>query len=563
MKSISRLTACALIVLYALIVGMRSANAADTRHNVSAKIDNALAAGVLSHEQAVLYKVYSIRTPEKIPAAYRPEPGVIGKSATPIILEALRGMSGFSPATQAALDEALTRPANAYSFDSPDGYFKIHFDSAGVDAVPLEDLDNDNIPDYVERVADYADSSWRHQVNRIGWRQPPSDGTSGGDSRYDVYTETMPYYGYTDYDGGGPELWNDYISYIVLHNNFIGFPPNMDPEGNEIGAAKVTMGHEFNHACQMACDGTDEFFFYELSAVYAEELCFDEVNDCYNYLGDFFSEPYVSLREYSNRAYATFPFGLYLHRRFGTSIMPEIWEYIRFTTVTLAIDSALMDFGSTTNDEFPVFSAWSYLTGSRDDGFHHEEAAFYPMLTPNFTWSTYPAYNNQTSYTKPQGWAANYIRYNPGTGTGKILQIDFNGQDYVPWGLAVIGYRAAAECEIITSFPDPITGNGVVYMPFYPDLDYIVSVPTNLNPNTSGANYQITASLLTPGDLNEDHNINPVDVIILVNYVYKYQSGIEPEDYFGDCNCDGMINPVDVVVLVQHVYKVGPEPCSP
>ena len=54
----------------------------------------------------------------------------------------------------------------------------------------------------------------------------------------------------------------------------------------------------------------------------------------------------------------------------------------------------------------------------------------------------------------------------------------------------------------------------------------------------------------------------------MVNYVYK-QIGSPPPPIptclgtNGDWNCDGEINPVDVVLLVNHVYKLGPGPCDP
>ncbi len=57
-----------------------------------------------------------------------------------------------------------------------------------------------------------------------------------------------------------------------------------------------------------------------------------------------------------------------------------------------------------------------------------------------------------------------------------------------------------------------------------------------------------------PGDINSDLSINPVDVVLIVNFVYK--GGAEPlvmnsADVNGDCAA----NPVDVVFMVNYVYK--------
>jgi len=57
------------------------------------------------------------------------------------------------------------------------------------------------------------------------------------------------------------------------------------------------------------------------------------------------------------------------------------------------------------------------------------------------------------------------------------------------------------------------------------------------------------------GDVNNDGEINPVDVVLMVNFVYKNQGCPQPEECVGDCDCTGSINPVDVVYLVNWVYK--------
>jgi hypothetical protein len=59
-----------------------------------------------------------------------------------------------------------------------------------------------------------------------------------------------------------------------------------------------------------------------------------------------------------------------------------------------------------------------------------------------------------------------------------------------------------------------------------------------------------------PGDMNLDGNVNPVDVVILVNYVYRDLGEIPEPPARKDINCDGALgNPVDVVWLVNFVYK--------
>jgi len=71
------------------------------------------------------------------------------------------------------------------------------------------------------------------------------------------------------------------------------------------------------------------------------------------------------------------------------------------------------------------------------------------------------------------------------------------------------------------------------------------------------------------GDCNGDHKINPVDVVLLVKYVYQNAEPGPPDipscpAVNGDWNCDAAINPTDIVYLVNFVYKnQGLGPCDP
>ena len=64
------------------------------------------------------------------------------------------------------------------------------------------------------------------------------------------------------------------------------------------------------------------------------------------------------------------------------------------------------------------------------------------------------------------------------------------------------------------------------------------------------------------GDVSNDGHINPTDVVRMVNFVYKGQTGalLPPNGFncpekLGDANCSGAVNPVDVVLYVNFVYK--------
>jgi len=72
------------------------------------------------------------------------------------------------------------------------------------------------------------------------------------------------------------------------------------------------------------------------------------------------------------------------------------------------------------------------------------------------------------------------------------------------------------------------------------------------------------------GDVNGDSAINPVDVVVMVNYVYMSNDmRVQHENCpleAGDVNCDGSVNPVDVVLYVDYTYhgrdRFCDDPCD-
>ena len=71
------------------------------------------------------------------------------------------------------------------------------------------------------------------------------------------------------------------------------------------------------------------------------------------------------------------------------------------------------------------------------------------------------------------------------------------------------------------------------------------------------------------GDVNADGNVNPVDVVFMVNKVYLGWDMLTPHPnchkHAADVNCDDNVNPVDVVFFVNKVYlgwdMFCPDPC--
>ncbi len=84
-------------------------------------------------------------------------------------------------------------------------------------------------------------------------------------------------------------------------------------------------------------------------------------------------------------------------------------------------------------------------------------------------------------------------------------------------------------------------------------------------------NYSFTCDCTNIGDVNLDNQVDPVDVTLLVNKVYKNTGELFGLPECGgsftvpaaDVNCDGGLNPVDVVFMVNYVYKNIDLRCDP
>jgi hypothetical protein len=478
-------------------------------------IQEAYEKGEIDYQTSLIYKVQTIRQPEKIPSKYRATVEKIEKDATPILLEVKKSWPGLSSQTQAVLKTLLSRPVRAFSYDSPEGHYKIHYDTTGTNKVPATDDNVNGIPDYVENLALYADSSYRTMITYLGYRIPPSDGVAGGNSKYDIYTEDMPYYGYTQGESPGPEPWNDYTSYISVHNNFIGFPPNDDPEGDQKGAMKVTVAHEYFHAVQFGYDIYESEWFMEISSVWMEDVVYDPVNDNYNYLPYFFNYPDVSLQATTIHEYASFIWNTYLYQNFGYNLIKDIWEGCIYGTAINEINTALQSRGSSRDEEFKKFTVWNYITNTRDDGLHYEEGTHYPLIKLMRTHTSYPVINNNSNMT-PDNLSANYLQFNP-TAYLSDLHIRFDGQYGYIWGLKAIGIKTGAGYNY-TEFEIPLddSGYGEGVIPDFNNYNYVILIPSVLSTTGTNLNYLYSA-WLTSADTTHDVDVTSTPDKEIVN----------------------------------------------
>jgi hypothetical protein len=429
--------------------------------------------------------------------------------ATPIILQARHDFPFLSAQAKEALYPFPARPSygtrQEYTYDSPDGYFKIHFVKDGDSAVFQPNVDNNGngVPDYVDTCAAVLDHIWTKEIDSLGYNVPPSDGwypstwDNGGDGKYDIYLVNLGtgYLGATypeTTSAPNPALWS-YTSWIVLDNDYTDYPA-LHPQYDWL---RVTAAHEFFHAIQMGYDVFENEvagdvakpYWMEMSAVWMENEVYDYINDYIYYLPAYFSSPWISLRNFTGlHPYGAVVWPMYLWERFGkdtTNIIKDIWikcGEIEGDNVLSAIDEILKSpkynkYNSSLNEAFHEFSVWNYFTADRANpslfGFYSEgplwcvdpptcNTPIHVALTNKHT--LYPAID--TVNQLPEDLGATYITFVPPPDTGGF-RIDFAGDKGPEWNFSLIGFKGTVippwdTVVVLATTPGSINGMGLV-----------------------------------------------------------------------------------------------------
>ncbi|UCF09939.1 MAG: hypothetical protein JSW65_07730, partial [Candidatus Bipolaricaulota bacterium] len=375
------------------------------------------------------------------------------------------------------------------TYDSPDGLFEFTYTTTGGDAVPATDVDPANgIPDRVERCAEYADYSWHVEIDTLGFCAPalPTDGT------YDVSFASMGAYGYTTLSG--------YTTRIVLHNTFIGFPPNDDPDGNALGAAKVTMAHEFKHASQFTNSNWSEGDWVELDATWMEDIVFDGCNDYYNYInqtngGSQLANPELPLDYGGGGSYEDCLWQHYLSETYGNAIVLDVWD-LRAANSSVTMKNTYQTaqglYGTEWDESYPKYMEWCWFTGSRaEPPFGFDEAGRYlRMVLRESPSETYPCRRSD----QVDQLAAHARRFNPGAATG-YARVIFNGDDaHENFTVSVICEEPDGTFSIVQPTLDGNQDCDYTVTQPWTDLLYVGVIVTNSR--RSGGNQSYTLQVL-------------------------------------------------------------------
>jgi len=427
----ARFFASLLVVIALSAVSAPAALQVDDGTTYLEQLDAAVEDGLLDTEQALLHAFAYGFDHDALPEEWRPETFPALRCGSGLVRRYLGLKGDLSPDAVQRIEGYLSAAPSADKaiHTSPLGYFTLTYETSGIDAVTLDDVDPANgVPDLVERCAEYLDTSWQVEIETMGYPAPPN-------VPYPVSFENMSFYGYIS-------MVTADETRIVLNNTFEGLPGTNDPDGDVLGAAKAVCAHEFRHASQRVQSGWSEGEWVELDAVWIEDMVFDESDLYYNDLmsGSGISDPDLPLDDGGTGSYEDCIWQHWMSETYGVEIIGEFWDRRSDHTaepVLTTYDVVLQARGGSLAEGLAAYGAWNAVTGVRAvDGVGYQEAVGYPT-GPAVAVGIYPGLRSGS--TAPL--AADNIFCFEFSSLPGLFGVEFDGDDDAPLSLTAVVHR--------------------------------------------------------------------------------------------------------------------------
>jgi hypothetical protein len=419
-------------------------------------IEDDYAGGTIDKDNANRYRAYAVHAHDKLPPKYRN--AAIGKDATESMIRQALEFDELSKSTQ---QEILELRANGFAnmkntFETE--HFVLHYSTASAsDAVPaVDERGARGVPDYIETAAQSWEEVWQRLVVQLGYPAPKGVTPQ---NKFHVYYDKLSYYGYcmptnVTLQGVSPVPVGTASAFIVINNDFYGFPPNdEDRTGAELirsGALKATQAHEFMHALQFAINVYGSGWLMESHATWAEDAVYDGINDWHWYINTFLSTPEFPI--FNRYLYGAAYFQNYLSERYGVDVMRQIW----FAHRTRSAQDAIRDvaFGGSW-EAMKAFAPAEYLHDISD--FTTDQPSIVESIRPlrsltRATHSSYPvsvsvpASTNRESNRAPYGLGANFVDFTNASGS---VTVSFDGTDGFAWRAYVLASAPGGRSSIL------------------------------------------------------------------------------------------------------------------
>jgi len=222
------------------------------------------------------------------------------------------------------------------TYDSEHFRFYYTLDESSNDAVENED--------YVTNMGVVFEEVWSFYIDSMGFDPPPLNPNNDHDL-YEIYIEYLSptYFGLTIGEGSGESCYG----FIKMRNSYTASQFNNHTVLENI---QVTAVHEFFHSIQFGYNCYEQFWFMEASATWSEDELYNNINDFYRYIPNFFSNPDHAIGTEGTFMYGTCIFFQYIDEHLGgQETIRKSWEYSRdyanpLNDISfLAIDAALRE----------------------------------------------------------------------------------------------------------------------------------------------------------------------------------------------------------------------------
>ncbi len=494
-------------------------------------LDRAVETGDLTREEALLEKFRYMESGLQPFSAIEAESNEPVKCGTPLHAQFMNMRDQLPASVVAEIEQLTERPNTEHleSYTSPGGHFTLYYQNEGTHAVPQESTLEPGVPDYIHTAAAMADSSYRYQVETLGFTNFLRD------QPYEIFFENIPFYGTTTSSGS--------TTYITIHNNFDGFPQNSHPDGNRTGALLATIAHEIKHAIQFAANrwqgDAGSFDWMEMDATMMEEIVHPDVNDYYNYIKTSFDGNTANQNSIFGTpgnatpgAYWHVTWMLYFAEVHGIDFWVDVWEQFvddRTKPFFDAISQSLNERGESLQHEHLVNIGWHLASGPEHPippfGFADRENYPNPSI---FNRLDFVPGDRQGFTLRPK--AAHYIGATPSNvALGQprfILESTINGV-----GLAAIGYFRDGSADLQFALNPSSSTQDLQTTWRWEDLaDIRIAV---VNTNRSGlADYHLDiTSALPDEDLLAQNYPNPFRGSTRIEFALNRDSDVRIEVY--------------------------------
>jgi len=136
-------------------------------------IDDDYAAGAIDRRSVNIYREQALSAPSELPAKHRS--AARGKDATMSLVQMARDWGSLSAATQQEILDLRASGLGDLSQTVETQHFVLHYTTIGQHSVPLQDADENDIPDFIDVAAESNEAVWQREVNQLNY--PPPIGT--------------------------------------------------------------------------------------------------------------------------------------------------------------------------------------------------------------------------------------------------------------------------------------------------------------------------------------------------------------------------------------------------